>query len=106
MATYWQLFTHFKSFNNEQKQLLISGNKTDEQICAGYKTCASCRSNPSCGWCDNGEGTGIGNCYLGGASGPLKKDKKGHSQVQWVPDDVCSAEDNKKSWHFTSCPGK
>ena len=81
------------------------GNQTDEQICAGYKTCGNCRSNPSCGWCDTGTGSGIGHCHLGGASGPLKKDKKGHSQVSWIPDDVCPSE-NKHSWHFTDCPGK
>ena len=79
-------------------------NQTDEQICAGYKTCGSCRANPSCGWCDTGSGTGIGACHLGGASGPLKKDKKGHSGVQWVPDSVCPSDRNH-SWHFTSCPG-
>ena len=41
---------------------------------------------------------------MGGASGPLKKDKKGHSQVSWIPDDVCPTGKNH-SWHFTDCPG-
>ena len=83
-----------------------STNVTDPgQICSGYKTCDSCRANPSCGWCDEGLGTGIGSCMLGGASGPLVKVRSGHSQAQWVASDTCPSGDGK-SWHFTSCPGK
>ena len=83
-----------------------STSTTDpDQICSGYKTCESCRANPSCGWCDDGLGTGIGGCMIGGASGPLVKVRSGHSQVQWVAADICPVEQGK-SWHFTSCPGK
>ena len=67
----------------------------------------SLRLDPSCGWCDNGDGTGVGVCRVGGAKGPLTPEKKGHhgyGNVQkWVAADTC--RDEGKSWHFTSCPG-
>ena len=59
----------------------------------------------SCGWCDDGQGTGIGSCKLGGASSPLVEVRSGHRQAQWVAADTCPASEGK-SWHFTSCPGK
>ena len=67
-------------------------NVATDNVCLGYQTCDSCRSNPSCGWCDNGAGTGIGACHIGGASGPLTKNRPGHSHVQWVLSDTCPVE--------------
>ncbi len=76
-----------------------------EDMCSSQKTCSGCRSNPACGWCDNGTGTGVGSCQVGGASGPLTKKSHGLGRIDWVPTDTCSADDGK-SWHFTTCPGK
>ena len=36
-----------------------------DNVCLGYQTCDSCRSNPSCGWCDNGTGIIFIICYFG-----------------------------------------
>ena len=76
-------------------------------ICSGYKTCDSCRSNPSCGWCDDGSLTGVGSCHLGGAKGPMTRESAGlHGghYYEWVLDErVCRMGDGK-SWHFTDCP--
>ena len=93
--------THTEECPKEEKE--NSKNITD-LICSGYKTCDSCRGNPSCGWCDDGQGTGIGSCKLGGASNPLVEVKSGHRQAQWIAADTCSVSESK-SWHFTSCPG-
>ena len=80
-----------------------------EDMCYGYQTCAECREDPACGWCDDGSGRGVGTCRVGGASGPLEKKKTSASltggHVQWIAADTCSAT-HQKSWHFTSCPGK
>ena len=35
---------------------------------------------------------GIGACHIGGASGPLTKNRPGHSHVQWVLSDTCPVE--------------
>jgi len=83
-------------------------NDTDiEDMCYGYQTCAECREDPACGWCDDGSGRGVGTCRVGGASGPLEKKKTSASltggHVQWIAADTCSAT-HQKSWHFTSCP--
>ncbi|KAJ8976992.1 hypothetical protein NQ317_013993 [Molorchus minor] len=37
--------------------------------CNYYKTCAKCRDDPACGWCDDGSKTGIGVCIPGGYAG-------------------------------------
>ncbi|CAB4068777.1 unnamed protein product [Lepeophtheirus salmonis] len=71
-------------------------------ICADYQTCTSCRSNPACGWCEDGSRTGFGSCHIGGASGPLKLKEK--RENHWALDnDICPASKGKQ-WHFTSCP--
>eukprot|EP00094_Tigriopus_californicus_P013495 TCALIF_13053-PA protein Name:"Similar to tag-53 Putative protein tag-53 (Caenorhabditis elegans)" AED:0.08 eAED:0.08 QI:208/1/1/1/0.92/1/14/654/1185 len=82
-----------------------SKNETlPDDICVGYRTCKSCRSNPSCGWCDDGSLTGLGTCMVGGAASPLKRvNQGGHGHFAWVPDDQCPQSDGK-SWHFTTCP--
>eukprot|EP00096_Caligus_rogercresseyi_P010713 TRINITY_DN3998_c0_g2_i1.p1 TRINITY_DN3998_c0_g2~~TRINITY_DN3998_c0_g2_i1.p1 ORF type:complete len:1325 (+),score=211.17 TRINITY_DN3998_c0_g2_i1:165-4139(+) len=71
-------------------------------FCSDYQTCSSCRSNPACGWCDDGSRTGLGSCHIGGASGALKlKDKRDN---HWILDsDICPVSKGKQ-WHFTSCP--
>ena len=76
-----------------------------DDVCAGYKTCSGCRSHPSCGWCDDGSLTGLGTCYLGGASSPLKPAVTAHAHpLTYVPaPELCPVSDGK-TWHFTSCP--
>ncbi|CAG9118569.1 unnamed protein product [Plutella xylostella] len=55
--------------------------------CAAHASCASCRSEPACGWCDDGGRGGRGACLPGGAAEP-------HAPH------VCPAH----RWHFTRCP--
>ena len=55
--------------------------------CSFYKTCAGCRDDPACGWCDDGSETGLGKCLDGGDSGPL---------------DLMECPANH--WYFTHCP--
>lgn len=37
--------------------------------CSFYRTCNECQSDPECGWCDDGSGTGLGKCLPGGNNG-------------------------------------
>ena len=66
-------------------------------------------SDPSCGWCESGTGTGLGVCRVGGAKGPLVPQKSHNSHFtyghieKWVAADTCM--DEGKTWHFTSCSG-
>ncbi|GBP16940.1 Attractin [Eumeta japonica] len=55
--------------------------------CAVHASCAACRAEPACGWCDDGMGSGRGACLPGGAVAPHDPD-------------VCPAV----RWHFTRCP--
>ncbi|XP_034232301.1 attractin isoform X1 [Thrips palmi] len=55
--------------------------------CSFYLTCAECRDDPACGWCDHGSGTGLGTCLPGGNMGPDH-------------DYTCPA----RNWYFTDCP--
>lgn len=67
---------------------------TDENSqCSFYKTCAKCRDDPACGWCDDGSQTGLGVCLPGGFGGPTLDE---HS----LSHDTCPL----KRWHFTTCP--
>ena len=75
-------------------------------LCVGYNTCGNCRSNPSCGWCDDGSLSGLGVCHLGGAAGPLKKRPLSHANFDYVDDEGSCVEGEGRSWHFTSCPGQ
>ena len=75
-------------------------------LCVGYDTCDTCRSNPSCGWCDDGSLSGLGVCHLGGAAGPLKRRPLSHANFDYVDDEGSCVEGEGRSWHFTSCPGK
>lgn len=61
----------------------------EKSSCGFYPTCEECRSDPACGWCDDGSGTGLGKCLPGGNRSP--DDQK-----------ACS----KDRWFFTYCPGK
>lgn len=61
--------------------------------CAYYTSCAQCRDDPACGWCDDGSRTGLGNCMAGGFQGPNLHD-------QSLPSSTCPSE----RWHFTTCP--
>ncbi|CAH4035307.1 attractin-like protein 1 isoform X2 [Pieris brassicae] len=55
--------------------------------CAAHVSCASCRAEPACGWCDDGAGGGRGICLPGGERRPH------HPHV-------CP----HRRWHFTRCP--
>ncbi|XP_026729048.1 attractin isoform X2 [Trichoplusia ni] len=55
--------------------------------CGAHVSCAACRSEPACGWCDDGAGGGRGQCLPGGARRP-------HAPR------VCA----QHRWHFTACP--
>ena len=61
-------------------------------------SCDTCLSLPSCGWCDSGNGTGLGDCMEGSGRGPLYFNSSG----AFVDKKACSA----KHWNFTTCPGK
>lgn len=60
---------------------------TGKSQCGFYRTCAQCRDDPACGWCDDGSLTGLGKCLPGGDRGP-------HEEME------CLAH----RWHFTNCP--
>jgi len=74
--------TQANSNNNHACQL-------DPYDCSLQKTCEECQQiGPRCGWCDNGQGTGIGECIAGSADGPFDP----------------SACKSPKSWFFTGKP--
>lgn len=56
--------------------------------CSFFSTCAQCRAEPACGWCDDGSRTGLGKCLAGGSGGPAPRQRQ------------CNSE----QWHFTTCP--
>lgn len=61
----------------------------DPSDCSKQKTCLDCLGiSPGCGWCDDGSGTGIGECIPGSATGP--------NNASLCPD---------RSWFFTNCSG-
>ncbi|XP_043267343.1 attractin-like protein 1 isoform X2 [Venturia canescens] len=60
-----------------------------KEWCSFYSSCSSCRSDPGCGWCDDGSVTGKGKCMPGGARGPSSRTL-----------DTCLYE----RWYFTRCP--
>ncbi|KYM99556.1 Putative protein tag-53 [Cyphomyrmex costatus] len=63
--------------------------ETGREWCSFYSSCAACRSDPGCGWCDDGSDTGKGSCMSGGARGPSSKSSN-----------KCLLE----YWYFTKCP--
>lgn len=60
---------------------------TGKNQCGFYRTCAQCRDDPACGWCDDGSITGLGKCLPGGDRGP-------HEEMECLT----------HRWHFTNCP--
>ncbi|KAL0276657.1 UNVERIFIED_CONTAM: hypothetical protein PYX00_004182 [Menopon gallinae] len=70
-------------------------NKTGKPGCGSYKTCNECQSDPECGWCDDGSGTGLGKCLPGG--------NHGNYDISEIEDgfDLKCSEDR---WYFTKCP--
>lgn len=67
-------------------------------VCDEVATCDTCLSLPSCGWCDDGSGKGLGRCMDGSSRGPLVVNSTSVT-VNWT---LCLS----KEWHFTDCPGK
>ncbi|XP_020278926.1 attractin-like protein 1 isoform X2 [Pseudomyrmex gracilis] len=63
--------------------------ETGREWCSFYASCSACRSDPGCGWCDDGSGTGKGLCLPGGARGPSSR-----SSI------TCPSD----QWYFTKCP--
>jgi len=80
-------------------------DKDVDNLCEGYQTCESCRSNPACGWCDDGTLTGMGKCMPGGASGPMTKAVSVNSQrSEWMPAPGLCPRESSHAWHFVDCP--
>lgn len=74
--------TQANSNNNHACQL-------DPYDCSLQKTCDECQQiGPRCGWCDNGQGTGVGECIAGSSDGPFDP----------------RACRNPKSWFFDGKP--
>ena len=42
--------------------------------CGGHGNCTLCQSQPECGWCDDGTGTGTGTCHTGFYEAPFDVD--------------------------------
>ncbi|XP_063985474.1 attractin-like protein 1 isoform X1 [Diachasmimorpha longicaudata] len=63
--------------------------ETGKEWCSFYSSCLNCRSDPECGWCDDGSKTGKGICMPGGSRGPNARNAG-----------FCPIE----RWFFTSCP--
>lgn len=64
--------------------------ETGKEWCSFYSSCSNCISDPACGWCDDGSGTGKGRCISGGAR-------------HWNSvTDTCVND----RWYFTECPSK
>ncbi|XP_059178870.1 attractin-like protein 1 isoform X2 [Physella acuta] len=67
--------------------------------CSQQKTCSECQSNPKCGWCNNETETGIGVCFEGGMSGPIKI-----ISGKAIPAIGKCPGQNGKNWYFNTCP--
>uniref|UniRef100_A0A0N5AIM8 CUB domain-containing protein n=1 Tax=Syphacia muris TaxID=451379 RepID=A0A0N5AIM8_9BILA len=62
----------------------------DPSDCSKQKTCIDCQNvGPSCGWCDDGSGTGVGRCLPGSLEGPLEPSS-------------CPV-DSGQLWYFSNC---
>ena len=98
----------FRAVSQEDNSTMVPN------LCKGYDTCSNCLNNPACGWCDEGNKNGLGQCHEGGSSGPLLRSSVHHKEKQptspvprtgpwtWSNSSACSA--TEKEWHFTSCP--
>ncbi|KAG5869328.1 hypothetical protein JTB14_005136 [Gonioctena quinquepunctata] len=81
-----------REWTTVQMKCRTRGSHENSQ-CGFYKTCAKCRDDPACGWCDDGSRTGLGTCMPGGYAGPTL-------HTQSLPSSTCPPE----RWHFTTCP--
>nr|CAI5862520.1 unnamed protein product [Callosobruchus analis] len=81
-----------REWTTVQAKCRTRGSNENSQ-CGFYKTCAKCRDDPACGWCDDGSKTGLGSCMPGGYAGPTL-------HTQSLPSSTCPQE----RWHFTTCP--
>ena len=63
--------------------------------CVHMKTCEDCHTLPGCGWCDDGSGTGLGQCLEGGDDGV--KGRTINTSLVHCP---------KERWNFIGCPRK
>ncbi|CAH3033959.1 unnamed protein product [Porites lobata] len=61
--------------------------------CSELKTCDDCHTLPGCGWCDDGSGTGLGQCIDGGDNGPFTTSPNASASQ-------CPAD----RWYFIECP--
>ncbi|CAG7724473.1 unnamed protein product [Allacma fusca] len=83
---------------SQMPSLCLSRNSrsVSPSLCDEIASCDTCRSLPSCGWCDNGEGTGVGRCIEGSSRGPVTVNSTGAS----LNKSLCPL----KNWFFTACP--
>ena len=68
--------------------LLVAATRCEELI-----TCDSCQEHPLCGWCDDGNNQGIGQCMQGALTGPVRAN--GSVNTQYCP---------RNRWYFADCP--
>ncbi|TSW48764.1 Attractin [Bagarius yarrelli] len=87
-------------------------NSCPPENCSGYRTCAQCLDQPSCGWCTDPSNTGRGQCMEGSYRGPIQTLLHAPSSsrpnlvpapqallnVSWCP------HENKYNWSFIQCP--
>lgn len=84
------------SFPYGQCRGWAQGMTCSDVRCSGRKTCHDCHTLPGCGWCDDGSGTGLGNCSEGGDDGPFANSSANDSSA----DDQCPSD----RWYFVECP--
>lgn len=58
----------------------IRTDKCSNMTCHLINSCERCQQNPRCGWCDDGSGTGVGQCMRGSNTGPMNERFVGHRQ--------------------------
>ena len=78
--------------NNENSRDVAGSCPIHE--CGSFLDTQHCYTHPGCGWCDSGEGTGIGRCMAGAASGPLNNQTHEPQPGRCAPD----------KWYFTGMP--
>lgn len=60
-----------REWTTVQSKCRTKGSNDENAQCGFYKTCAKCRDDPACGWCDDGSKTGLGTCMPGGNTGKI-----------------------------------
>lgn len=84
--------------------------KTGKPGCSFYKTCNECQSDPECGWCDDGSGTGLGKCLPGGNHGNYDvseiegNDILNHFGIASHTGGGYGLKCAEEKWFFTKCP--